>query len=617
MVLPHVIENTLRLALLLTGLLLPGSMVLRALRLPWSLATAFVTSCTILYLAVLGLAFAGGTISLPTLAAAIGAVALAARLVPARKATGQLASSFACFSQMGWWLPLYLAFWVIVGYRLVAQPLSGPDISFRWSFLAEQMLRFHTIDFYPPRSGADFAKYFWAESIPPGIASLYAWAYACGGSKHALWTVPVVALQLLSLHEVIWRLGNRWGGEVVARRAVLLAAACPLLTWSALIGQETGQTALAVCGLVWCLQHLRDENGDGWAVLAATCAVAAASTREYGPAFGVTAVAAAAWQGGQRRPALILALVALPLIAAWPVRVWLLTGNPFYSLALGGLFPTNAVFVDWTEAFHAPHAAAFSSAAGWQALARYVGLWALPAVAGLLALFILLGQRLRETRAVALFVTLNLALWAWSVPHTAGGLFYSLRVLSPAFALLAVVASYGLGALLRFPGANRLIVAAVLLVSLEALPKTLVLPENPYRLAPADWPRAGGQMIAAVQAGEPALIAMLQARPGRERILSDNAGLPRVLNPIGSEVVPLWSPEANWLFDASLSPEEIARRWQKAGFRYVVLSKSGPTTEYLRTRARWRAPFFNRLPVTGTADYDILESTVTLPTPPP
>jgi hypothetical protein len=606
--LPDFIEIPLRLGLLLAGLLLPGSMLLRALRLPWSLAAAFVTSSTTLYVVVLIFAWTGTTISLATLASALGGIALLARFVPARRSATELSSSFSCFSRQGYWLPLYLVFWSIVAYRLTTQPLSGPDVNFRWSYLAEQMLRFGSLDFYPPRSGADFVRYFWAESIPPGIASLYAWAYACGGGKHALWTSPVVALQLLSLHEIIWRLGSRWGGEGVARRAVLLAAACPLLTWSVLIGQETGLTALAVGGLVWCLHHWREEDGTRWAVLTGIFTVAAASTREYGPVFAGAAVALAVVQRWPRRQTLLLALVALPLSAVWPWRVWLLTGNPLYSLDLGGLFPTNPVFVAWSEVFHAPHLDALSTAADWQALGRYLLLWALPASGGLIALGVLLALRLREAGAVALFVAVTVTLWLLSIPHTAGGLFYSLRVLSPALALLVVAASYGIGLLARQPAMTKLAGVVVALVLLEALPKTLVLPENPYRVNLSDWPSAGGQFMASVQTGQPELVAKLLLLPGRTRILTDNAGLPRVLARIGTEVVPLWSPEVAWLFDRSLAPEEIARRWQKSGLRYLVFGKTGPSADFIHSHARWRAPYFTLHPAAETENYLILEA---------
>jgi hypothetical protein len=613
MQLPGYLEIPLRLTLLLGGLLLPGSMLLRALRLPWSLAAAFATSAAALYAVVLVFAWTGAVISLATLATVLGLVTLLARLVPTRASTTQISSSFACFAQMGWWWPLYGAFWLIVAWRLGVHPLNGPDVAFRWSWLAEQMLHFGSLDFYPPRSGEDFVRYFWAESIPPGVAGLYAWAYACGGNSHALWTSPVVALQLLAVHELVWRLASRWGGEVVARRAVLLATACPLLTWSVLLGQETGLTALAVAGLVWSLAHLHDESGDRWSVLAGAFSILAASTREYGVIFPLAAIAAAVWLQAPRSRIWLLAAVALPVVLAWPLRVWLLTGNPFYSLNFLGLFATNPIFIAWNDTLRGPSSQALGSAENWGLLGRYLTLWASPALVGLGALILLLIHKLREARIVTLWVVLLFALWFLSVAYTAGGLFYSLRVLSPAFALLAVVAAYGLGLWVQHPVAMRLATVAIALLVLESLPKTLVLPENPYRLSVREWPGAAAQFPAVVRSVNGALLARVEPLPDRRRILSDHAGLPRVFAPIGTEVAPLWSPEVAWLFDGSLEPEVVAQHWRQSGLRYLVMGKTGATAGFMQKYARWRAPYFTLQPVAETETHVILEATV----PPP
>ncbi|MDB6114793.1 MAG: Dolichyl-phosphate-mannose-protein mannosyltransferase, partial [Lacunisphaera sp.] len=340
-------------------------------------------------------------------------------------------------------------------------------------------------------------------------------------------------------------------------------------------------------------------------------AVVAAGTREYGPVFAVAAVVAAKLMQLPRRRVLLLALIALPVAFAWPLRVWLRTGNPLYSLDLLGLFPVNPVFTAWNDGLRAPHAGV-----GWSGLGRYFLLWALPAVAGVVALGALLVERLREARLVAGFVALVFALWLASVAYTAGGLFYSLRVLAPACALLMVVASYGAGYFIRHAEAAKYLALGVGLLSLEALPKTLLLPENPYQVAVRDWPAAGGQFPATVRAQEEELIAKLTPLPGRRQVLSDLAALPRRLAAINTEVLPLWSPEVAWLFDGSVKPEEVARRWQQSGLRYVVIAKSGPTPDFFRTHARWRAPYFTLKPVAETASAIILEAVVaTLPAP--
>lgn len=583
------IEQLLRLALLLGGLIVPGSMLLRALRLPWSLAAAFGLSSAVLYLSVLALGLTGAGVSLPALCAALALVSLGARLVPA-SCRESACSSFACFTRLGGWMPLYALFWVVVAWRLATQPLTGPDVYFRWSWLAEQILHHGTLDFYPPQSGEDFIRYFWAESIPPGIASLYTWAYACGGGTHALWTSPVVAVQLLALHELAWRIGNRWGGETVARRAVVLVAASPLLAWSALIGQETGLTAVAVCGLVWAFARLREEHGDNWAVLAGAFGTVAASTREYGIAFAVVAAAVASAAGASKRRLSLLVLASLPAVV-WPVLVWYRTGNPFFSLDLAGLFPVNARFIAWAAVFHAPHLHPLATAAEWLGLGRYFLLWALPAVGGFVVLLAAALRGLREARTIAVFVGLTIGLWWLSLPYTAGGLFYSLRVLSPALALLAILAAYGSVAYLPAIGL-RAVAVLLALVLAESLPKTLVLPQNPYRLTLDAWAHAGRAFTDSVRASERAMLTAFQSLPPSRRIITDNASYARVFATIGVEVLPIWSPDIAWLFDEKLPADELAHRWRQSGLRYLVLGKSPSGIDFVLKRAQWRAPYF-------------------------
>lgn len=605
------VENLLRLALLLAGLLLPGALLLRALRLPASLAGAFTGSAVLLYTLVVGLGAAGLPISAVTLGLGLALFSAAARLVPVRGAPAGVAPWHACFTRLGAWTALCALFWLVAGWRLATQPLTGPDVYFRWSWLAEQIVQHGGLGFYPPRSGADFAGYYWAESVPPGVASLYAWAYACGGSTHALWTSPVVALQLLAVHELVWRLGSRWGGEVVARHAVVLAAATPLLAWSVLIGQETGLTALAVCGLAWSLAHLADDDGARWAVLAGIFAAAAAGAREYGAAFAGAAVLIGALTAPPRR-ALVLAAVALPLSLAWPLRVWLLTGNPFHSLDVGGLFPVNAVFVAWQQVFHAPQAGRLATVADWLGLGRYLLLWALPALVGAAALAAALGRRQRGAQVPAVLIALSVGLWWVSLAYTAGGLFYSLRVLSPAFALLAVPAAYGLTRWLP-AGAAPFTAAALAVLLVESLPKTLVLPQNPYKTAAAGWPEAGRAFSDAVRAGEQTVLAAVTPLPGVRRIVTDNASFARVFGAAGLEAVPPWSPDVAWLFDATLPPEDLARRWQQSGLRYLVLGKSPSGADFVLSRACWRAPYFTVRTLAEVDNNLLIEATAAPP----
>jgi len=59
-------------------------------------------------------------------------------------------------------------------------------------------------------------------------------------------------------------LADRTGGIRAARFACLCAAACPLLTWAVLLGQETGLTTLSLVGIVWSLLNWMRTRAPGW-----------------------------------------------------------------------------------------------------------------------------------------------------------------------------------------------------------------------------------------------------------------------------------------------------------------------------------------------------------------
>ncbi|HWA88231.1 MAG TPA: hypothetical protein VG710_18535, partial [Opitutus sp.] len=292
-----------RILLLLAGLLLPGAMLLRALRLPPSLGLSFVGSAVLLYTTGLALDLAGIPLSLAPLSAVLAVVTLALAWWgrDALVAPSDAGPALAPFTRLGTLTPLFLLFWSVIAFLLIREPLAGPDTQFRWAFLPEQWLRLGNLDFYPPVSAHDFLSYFWAESIPPGVASLHAWAFACGESFAPAWTTPVTALEFLAVHDLAWRTGFHFGGNRAARASALLVAACPLLAWSLRLAQETGLTAVATLALAFTLAPfvspapgqchvLRDTPqaapaSASWAAAAGLAGALGALTREYGLVF--------------------------------------------------------------------------------------------------------------------------------------------------------------------------------------------------------------------------------------------------------------------------------------------------------------------------------------------
>src|SRR5262249_28717270 len=157
------------------------------------------------------------------------------------------------------------------------------------------------LDFYPPRSPDHFFAYFWVESIPPEVSALHTWAYACAGESQRAFTVPAVVLQVWSLHELVWRTAERIQGIGGARFAVLAAAACPLLTWSGLLAQETGLTTLSLIGVAFALHVWHETEQSRWAALAGLFAALGAAAREYGFVFPAFAIAVLAVVRADRR----------------------------------------------------------------------------------------------------------------------------------------------------------------------------------------------------------------------------------------------------------------------------------------------------------------------------
>jgi hypothetical protein len=588
----------LRVALLFAGLLAPGAALLRALRLPRSVGGCFAGSAVVLYGSAFALNALGLRLSLASLAAALTAVTLAALLIARRRGAttpidaGGEKGFFASFTRLGALTPVMLLFWGVIGFLLWREPLAGPDIQFRWAFLPEQWLRHGNLDFYPPISPADFLSYFWVESIPPGVASLHAWAFACGGGFAPAWTVPVTALQFLALHDLAWRAGAAAGGEGAARPAAVLTAACPLLNWSCRLGQETGLTSLAALGLAVTLLRWRSTSRPAWAAAAGLFAALGAMTREYGLVFPALALAALLAGRASRAAWGAFALAALPLALAWPLRCALRTGNPFYSLDVAGLLPVNAIFVAWVNDHRALFGAALADRAGWLYVLRWLTLGAGPALVGWIALLVAARRRRSATFAAAA-VAGFLGLWFLSVPYTVGGLFYSLRVASPALAIGAVAA----GVLVA--GVPALRIRALLLgaLLLATLPYTLLLPENPAHVPRRGWPApwrpkpppglAGGEQVVPV---------ILAAHPSL--VLTDSPGFQPLLAPHGVHAIPFWSPQAAWLFDPQVTPADAARRWRESGLHIVVLSKFAPAIAFINRRARWGQPPF-RLQLLG------------------
>jgi len=481
--------------------------------------------------------------------------------------------------------PLLLALpMLLVAVGMATQhPLSGADTAFRWDRLARLMVEQGSLAHYPAFSAEDFEHYYWPESISPLVAGQYAWTYLCAGAPSPLWTAVPVLLQWSVLLGLLFRLGSRWGGGPRAGAFALAAAGASfLLQFGCNLGQESLLQALSATGLcLWLGEWIDGAPNRSSLWPAMVCAALFACTREYGP--GLVLVASGWMLVAGRRPGVALLFLCLSLLPAalWACRVWALTGNPVYSLSLGRLLPVNRVFEILVQETRDAYSQALWSRAGLLQGGRYLLIGCVWPVLGL-ALGYLRYRGNPARGLVLLAAAVCLLCWSASVPYTAGGLFYSMRVLAP---LLALGCAWA-GALVasvraRLPAAllTLLLVGGAADASLRAW----AVPLNPYRDPVAEWCGGGDVRRDVVGGTELALFEEAARLSAGRKVVSDFAG---ILGGPEAPVryVPLWSPELEFLYGTErVQPEALASRLRGLGYSHVIYTK-GAVPEALRSR---------------------------------
>jgi hypothetical protein len=356
-------------------------------------------------------------------------------------------------------------------YRGWHAPLTGLDTSWRWNLLATQLLEHGHYAFYPPRSAEDFGSYFFSDGIPPMTSVLYFWTYAATGSTDIRLTVIPVALQYSLILYAVFALGRQVGGGLRAGAMSLwIAVLSPGLFLSVYIGQETGLTALSlVATLLFAVSIRRHSTSLDWTSAAAAAALGALS-REYGGAFLVCGLICILWRGVPRATAVRYATLGVILLAPWYLRNIVLTGNPFYSMQVIGL-PVNSIHSQLMQAIVnvTPLFDAERTPEALRALAIY-------APVPVLALILVSWRDWRRRGYLTVCGIIVVLLWAYSVPRTNGGILYSLRVLSPAFAVFSVVAGCACASFAKGPRRRLPLAVAWTGASAAALCCTLVLP---------------------------------------------------------------------------------------------------------------------------------------------
>ena len=478
-------------------------------------------------------------------------------------------------SQWAWLIPPVLALTSITARALV-EPLSGFDNKFRWDFLARLILARHTLASYPPVSMSDFDHYAWCDGIPPLAPFLNFLIYAvAGATAPGLITLRAVA-EFLLLAALTYRFArDLWGSGWPALAAM---GSCTLLLWGLAIEQETGLTAIALLAMVYFLELPKagTTEGDSRVPWAGVAAGVGAISREYGLYFVILGTALLCVR--RRGRSVVRFLLPAVLVAApWYVRNWVRTGNPVFP-AMGSIFPTNPIHVEVMA----------DIANFWGFRTAPVPLSTVPsallATMGAVGVLGLIGLCVLRRKGLGLLAAIALVsgLWVWSMPQTAGGWTYSMRVLLPALAL-GSVASGWIGSLK--PWVQRALAVLIALLSVDAARRSWLLPDDPtttpWTLSFSEWRMFREQSIP--RKGRDPWPILVNVAADRY-IVVDNPQPFVTVTSLGGHPTPLESPRFAPAFDPSLSVDEAVKRLRANRVRFVTFSVRNPVVNKLVQR---------------------------------
>jgi hypothetical protein len=568
--------------------LLPGWLLHRRIRSPAPEATVFLGSAALLMLLVFGLVLARLPLARGPVLAGWGVLILVLAWCtrPSPVTTDRAESVLRRPRGTAWlWLAVAAIGVLAIVLRAVFDPLSGYDNGFRWDYLARAMLAHGRLDFYPPVTAGDFDIYPWCDGIPPLVSSLNFWIYLFTGSNAPALTAARVGAEAVLVFCAVARLARELWGEQGGAGAVAAAASSALLLWAIAMGQETGLTTLTLTVMLYLLLvRCRTQAWSAvfWAGVAAGCA---ALSREYGLAF-VLLGGGLLLAGRDFRGTGWFVATAGITAGPWYLRNWMMTGNPLFPHALGGLFPTNLRYAEIMQ----------SISAYWKLGAQHSHPAVLAQLLAILAGGVLLagavgaGLAGRKALSVVAGIALVSVLWLWSLPLTAGGWVYALRVLAPAVALAAALCGW-LSA--RLPRRWQVVAAAaVVLLAVDAARRSWHLPPlpftSPWSISFAGWRDA--QLEIQTIRGDPVWPALIAAAEG-EGIVVDHPANHAEITIRGGRAVPLFSPRLDPVFDATRSFPDACAALRAAHVRLFAINIDHPTAQTLLAAH----PFLNTL----------------------
>ena len=181
-------------------------------------------------------------------------------------------------------------------------------------------------------------------------------------------------------------------------------------------------------------------------------------------------------------------------------------------------------------------------------------------------------------------------------------MFYSMRVTSPAlvFGCLAVGVAFA-GYVAARPKRRVPTTALIGFAVIALLPATLALPQHPLRVPWRAWAAFKAPTPPPISISDESVAIVLRAMADTSRgkpfassvVLADAPGYQRRFLPLGISVIPLWSPQVDWLFDLQMPADEALRRWRDSRVDYIIVTKWQVNIDFFNRRSRWSRPPFH------------------------
>ncbi len=469
----------------------------------------------------------------------------------------------------------------VMAVRVTMAPLSGFDTIFRWEFLAKRMLVEANLDFYPPMSAEDYNNYVFPDGIAPLVSTAYWWLYAAIGRPEPWITSGFVLMQWAVVIGFAWQFATNLAGPSAGWIAASVLAGSAFLVRQVGIGQEAGALTISLVGMMSVLSAT-GRNHHRSAVAGGLLAGMGALTREYGGVFIVIGVVMQGWHWRESRFLLAFIGVAAAVAVPWYLRNLIRCGNPFHSLNVVGFPPASPVMAGMLEIYKAH---LYSTWEQWQS-ATLDCAFTMPIVIGIGIIATILF--LRQTGYIAIAIAIIVSLWYHSIGYTAGGLLYSVRVLTPAISL-ATVAIGLLGR--RFLSNQSTAWCITGMLTFAALWGIAMSSSFPFNFPPQQFSEVPSAFIALYPKAfkEQSLAQLVKTlNPESSRILSESAYSLAVMVEAGHPGVPMWSPEVSYLFDGVTTSDECLRRLKSSGINYLEFFPNSPNNLFLSNHGFFR-----------------------------